>query len=81
MQKRNIVNPIRLFRGQLISKEELEKFRKSSNEDVARVFISGGGSPDDSHSVKVLFEIDIDPNVAANAKPFADIREESQIPD
>ena len=81
LQKRNIVNPIRLFRSQLISKEELEKFRKSSNEDVARVFISGEGSPDDSHLVKVLFEIDIDPNVAANAKPFADIHEESQIPD
>jgi hypothetical protein len=59
----------------------LSRKNEFENEDVARVFISGGGSPDDSHSVKVLFEIDIDPNVAANTKPFADIREESQIPD
>jgi tetratricopeptide (TPR) repeat protein len=77
---------VRVYRGQFMSKEELNVLKDSidklisvnsflsttSNRDVASVY-SGSSSTDDTLE-KVLFEIDADPDQIGD-KPFADISE------
>jgi tetratricopeptide (TPR) repeat protein len=89
LQERNIVNPINVFRAQFITKDELEKFRKSvgehvymnsfistsSKKQIALRYIPSEESCDDDDSVPILFEINIDPIITAIAKLFADIHE------
>lgn len=84
--------PVSVFRGQLMSPEEIDKLRRSVGELISiNSFLStsihrkkavkflfyGNIIPDTNH---VLFEIEADPHLA-NVKPFADISRFSQFPD
>jgi tetratricopeptide (TPR) repeat protein len=81
---------VRVYRGQLVSKNELTTLRKSLNQLMsmnsffststnpaqALVYSSGSDIPNDLE--RVFFEIDADPNVVTS-KPFANISPHSEF--
>ncbi|CAF3028586.1 unnamed protein product [Rotaria sp. Silwood2] len=84
--------PVRLYRGQLMTLEELQLLKKSENQLISmNSFLSTTmnhkvasfylGSPDsESDLQKVLFDIDADPN-QDGIRSFADVSNMSEYPD
>ncbi|CAF4419194.1 unnamed protein product [Rotaria sp. Silwood2] len=84
---------LKLRRGRMISREELENFQKSkgrfvvtnsfvstTTEEIVALSFVGGGSSEATDKVSVIFHIQID--IEKNdSKPVAFIRERSQHPD
>ena len=92
LQHNQSKNPIRVFRGQLISSDELEKLRQdvgkllsmnsffsaSMIREQALMFLNKHLVPQNIQ--RVLFEIDADPQTDGIAKPFANISSHSRYP-
>ena len=87
-------SPLRLYRGQLMSRDELQSlenyigqfisiksFLSTSSQRSLALFFLGDGTPG-NHQQKVLFEIDVNPTQikSNNSKPFADINKISDFP-
>ncbi|CAF1445372.1 unnamed protein product [Rotaria magnacalcarata] len=83
--------PVRLYRGQLMTLEELQLLKKSENQFISmnsflsttmnpEVAIFYLGSPDsESDSQKFLFDIHADPN-QTGIRSFADVSNMSEYP-
>ncbi|CAF1687064.1 unnamed protein product, partial [Adineta ricciae] len=83
--------PIRVYRGQLLSKQELDVLKTSKGQlismnsflsttldrQISLSFVSS------KHDVlcRVLFEISVDPQISSTAKPFASISSQSNFTD
>ncbi|CAF4419625.1 unnamed protein product, partial [Adineta steineri] len=86
------LSPIRVYRGQLMSSDELNILKKSQNKlisinsflstscnrQIALFFL--GSSPYNDTYERVLFEIDADPS-KDGVKPFADLSKFSYFPE
>ncbi|CAF4851553.1 unnamed protein product [Rotaria sp. Silwood1] len=82
---------IRVYRGQYMSREELHLLKESKGQfismnsflstsldrEISRMFVS----PKHEDLCSVLFEIDVDPYLSYEAKPFANISSQSQFKD
>lgn len=81
--------PIRVYRGQSISKQELHILKESIGQSISMItFLSTSLNPEISRMFipptlgdlcGVLLEIDIDPRSSYGAKPFANIISQSQF--
>ncbi|CAF1458530.1 unnamed protein product [Adineta steineri] len=83
--------PIRIYRSQLMAKEEIYSLKRNINQYISvnsflsttvqretALFFMGEGNPE-GNLQRVLFEIDADPSVVS-MKPFADITSHSDFP-
>ncbi|UJR38726.1 hypothetical protein I4U23_031391 [Adineta vaga] len=83
--------PIRVYRGQLLSKQELDVLKTSKGQLISmNSFLSTTldrqmslffVSSKDDDLCRVLFEINIDPQVSSISKPFANISSQSHFAD
>ena len=91
LQYYQLKTPMRIYRSQLMAKEEIDSLKKNVGQFISvnsflsttvqretALFFMGEGNPED-HLQRVLFEIDADPHVVSN-KPFADITSQSDFP-
>jgi len=89
LQREQDQTSIRVYRGQLMSKQELDVLKESKGQIISmNSFLSTSLSREKSLSFvssqhddlcRVLFEIDIDPRLSYEAKPFAHISSQSRF--
>jgi tetratricopeptide (TPR) repeat protein len=89
LQREQDQTSIRVYRGQLISKQELDVLKESKGQIISmNSFLSTSLSREKSLSFvssqhddlcRVLFEIDADPRLSNEAKPFANISSQSRF--
>jgi tetratricopeptide (TPR) repeat protein len=86
--------PLRVFRGQLMSSEEFQKFQRSLgqyismnsfvstslNRDLALFYLGSSVLDNENAPKRLLFEINADPSIEC-IKPFADISKISNYPE
>ena len=88
-------SPVRVYRGQRLSRKELEDFANEKNQyisttsilstslrrDVAEIYLTKEhNNTDESDEVSVIFQIEADPNLPGGVKSFANIAQFSQFP-
>ncbi|CAF0749647.1 unnamed protein product [Adineta steineri] len=91
LQYYQLKTPIRIYRSQLMAKEEIYSLKRNINQYISvnsflsttvqretALFFMGEGNPEDNLQ-RVLFEINADPSVVS-MKPFADITSHSDFP-